>query len=260
MMKSRLIVYLLLAIGLLACKRNIEPVSDRLTPFLRYDVVQSFPSDPSAFTQGLQYYGGYIYKSTGLYGESSLRQIELETGRIMRRVNLPSQYFGEGIAIVDNQIVQLTWREQTAFIFDLHSFRRIGSFQYEGEGWGLAYDGANLIMSDGSAQLRTLDVDSFSQIGTIEVIADGRPVSGLNELAYIQGMVWANVFQTTRLAIINPATGQVSAWVDLSDLPLPSDRTGQEDVLNGIAYDAENDRVFVTGKQWARIYEIKVHF
>lgn len=257
-MKYPALIVMAHALCLTACGRVPDRMAEDRVPVYGYEIVRSYPKDPMAFTQGFQYQDGYLYESTGLYGQSSLRQVELETGRVLRRVNLPGTYFGEGLAIVGDQIYQLTWREQTAFIFDLETCRRIGALSYDGEGWGLAFDGAHLVMSDGTTRLRFLAPDTFDHVRSVDVRADGVPVDGLNELAWIDGRIWANIFHTNRLARIRPDTGEVTAWVDLSGLPLPEHRTGREDVLNGIAHDSENDRLFVTGKRWSRVYHIRV--
>ncbi len=249
------------SIFIAACGPSGEPARElalSAVPVHSYEVVQSFPHDPGAFTQGLQYHDGYLYESTGLRGRSSLRQVELETGRVLRRVNLPDRYFGEGLAVVSNRIYQLTWHSETGFIFDLDTFQRIGRFAYEGEGWGLAYDGAHLIMSDGTSRLRFMDPAGFSVVRTLEVTADGVPVEHLNELAWIEGTIWANIFQTDRLALINPVSGEVGAWIDLTGILQPHLVTGPVDVLNGIAYDKASGRIFVTGKWWPRLFEIRV--
>ena len=264
MMSMRMALGVCLGIAFIllsACGRVGETPPDMLVsavPIHSYEVVHSFPHDPGAFTQGLQYHDGHLYESTGLRGRSSLRQVELETGRVLRRVNLPDRYFGEGLAIVGNRIYQLTWKSETGFIFDLETFQRIGQFAYEGEGWGLAYDGTHLIMSAGTSRLRFMDPDGFNVVRTLEITADGVPVENLNELAWIEGTIWANLFRTDRLALIDPVSGEVRAWVDLAGILDRRHVTGPVDVLNGIAYDAGSGRIFVTGKWWPRLFEIRV--
>ena len=221
-----------------------------------YHVVNSFPHDPQAFTQGLSFYNGTLYESTGLFNLSSLRQVELETGSILQNKHLPDQYFGEGITIIQDKIVQLTWKSNIGFVYDLHTFALLQNFSVASEGWGLTYDGQRLIMSDGTATLSFLDSETFEKIGEIHV-QDTEPVDQINELEYIQGEVFANIWRTDNIARIDPETGQVIGWLDLSDL----DETAINDpnnVLNGIAYDAQNDRIFVTGKRWSYLYEIQV--
>lgn len=223
-----------------------------------YFVVNEYPHDPQAFTQGLVFEDGYLYEGTGLYGFSSLRQVALETGEILHMVELPSDYFGEGIAIYDgNKIAQLTWRQQVGFIYDKVDFELLGEFRYTSEGWGLTYDGSQLIMSDGTSTLHYLDPATLEEIGTVEVIDTGGPVARLNELEYIKGEIYANIWTTDRIAIIDPVTGRVTAWMDLQGLLSPEEAEAA-DVLNGIAYDAGADRLFVTGKLWPSLFEIEL--
>jgi len=227
-------------------------------PAYTYRVVYSFPHDPEAFTQGLAFEDGFFYEGTGLRGKSSLRQVVLETGAVTRMVTLEDDYFGEGIAIVGDRIIQLTWRSQAGFVYDKHTFERIGQFTYPTEGWGLTYDGNRLIMSDGSSYLYFLDPNTFDRTGQVQVTDPDGPVTRLNELEYIDGEIYANIWKTDRIARIDPDTGDVLAWVELEGLPAPEDRTGGEDVLNGIACDPAGNRLFVTGKLWPRVYEIEL--
>ena len=226
------------------------------TPTYMFQIVNTYPHDTEAFTQGLAYDGGFLYESTGLYGSSTLRKVELKTGLNLKSVALPSQYFGEGVAIVDDRIIQLTWRSNKGFVYDKETFTSLVEFRYSTEGWGLTYDGYRLIMSDGSSSLYFLDVKTFERVGQIKV-QDVSPVSNLNELEYIKGKVYANVFGENRIAVIDPQTGKVDAWIDLTGLPGPI-RVDPDSVLNGIAYDSVYDRLFVTGKMWPELYEIKV--
>lgn len=224
-----------------------------------YEVVNTYPHDPDAFTQGLVYEaGGILYEGTGLRGESSLRKVELETGKVLQIHRLADQYFGEGIAVYDDRIAQLTWQSNVGFVYEKESFQQTGDFEYPTEGWGLTYDDERLIMSDGTATLHFLDPDTFKEIGTVEVNDANGPVTRLNELEYIDGEVYANVWTTDRIVRIDPETGQVTAWIDLTGLLSQEERAklDQVDVLNGIAYDAENDRFFVTGKWWPTVFEI----
>ncbi len=243
-----------------ACGRNGQEQAVVVSgvPVQSYEVIRSYPHDRRAFTQGLQFHDGQLYESTGQHGASSLRRVELKTGRVLQRVNLPDRYFGEGIAIVTNRIHMLTWRAGVGFIFDLDTLRRVGQFTYAGEGWGLAYDGEHLIMSDGSHRLRFLSPDTFDVMRVVDVTADGAPVERLNELAWIEGEIWANVWKTDRIARIDPESGRVRAWIDLTGILRPEYVTGPVDVLNGIAYDEETGRIFVTGKLWPRLFEIRV--
>ena len=223
-----------------------------------FDVINSWPHDPAAFTQGLIYYHGRLYESTGLYGASSLREVELETGAVLRKVAVPEQYFAEGLTIFGDRIVQLTWQSQQGFIYDLPSFRLQGEFSYTGEGWGLTHDGHYLIMSDGTHQLRFLDPTSFAVVKAVGVYYDGRPVTNLNELEYVRGEIYANIWQTDRIARIDPQSGRILGWIDLTGLLPAADRSASVDVLNGIAYDAATDRLFVTGKRWPKLFEIRL--
>ncbi|WP_027881422.1 glutaminyl-peptide cyclotransferase [Meiothermus rufus] len=228
-------------------------------PVWGFRVVNTYPHDPTAFTQGLVYHNGYLYEGTGLYGQSSLRKVDLKTGQVLQRRMLPSQYFGEGITIFQNRLYQLTWQNREGFIYDL-SFNPLGRFTYDTEGWGLTHDGQRLIMSDGSARLFFLNPRTLRPERTLVVRADGQPVERLNELEYIQGRIWANVWMTRRIAIIHPASGQVEAWLDLTGLVLLAQarNPNPDAVLNGIAYDAQNNRLFVTGKLWPFLFEIEV--
>ncbi|HEX2497865.1 MAG TPA: glutaminyl-peptide cyclotransferase [Actinomycetes bacterium] len=231
------------------------------TPTFGYRVVASHPHDPGAFTQGLAYVNGTLYEATGSagVGPSSLRRVDLATGAVQARHDLAGEDFGEGIAVVGDRIIQLTWQSQTGFVYDRATLRPLGTFRYPGEGWGLAYDGRRLIMSDGTDRLRFLDPTTFVEVGSVLVRDAGRPVDQLNELEYIDGQVYANVWQTDRIVRIDPATGQVTAVIDLAGLLPAADReSGQVDVLNGIAYDAAGDRLFVTGKLWPKLYEIEL--
>ncbi|MDE0063124.1 MAG: glutaminyl-peptide cyclotransferase [Gammaproteobacteria bacterium] len=223
-----------------------------------YRVVAHFPHDTSAFTQGLLVSGGALYESTGGYGSSSIRIVHLESGRVLRRQSLPENRFGEGLAIATNRLYQLTWKAGTAFVRDPDTLDTVAEFRYSGEGWGLAAMGDELVMSDGSAELRFLDAGNFTERRRIEVRDGESPVVGLNELEEIEGDLYANVWPTDRIAIINPADGRVRAWLDLSGiLPLVM-RGPRTDVLNGIAYDSDARRLFVTGKNWPRLFEIEV--
>lgn len=231
------------------------------TPTFGYRVLASYPHDPGAFTQGLVYLDGTLYEGTGSagVGPSSLRRVDLATGAVQARHDLVNEDFGEGIAVVGDRIIQLTWQSHTGFVYDRATFRPLGTFRYPGEGWGLTYDGRRLIMSDGTDRLRFLDPDTFVETGSVQVRDAGLPVDQLNELEYIDGQVYANVWQTDRIVRIDPATGHVTAVIDLAGLLPPADRqSGQVDVLNGIAYDADGDRLFVTGKLWPKLYEIKL--
>jgi glutamine cyclotransferase len=220
-------------------------------------VVASYPHDPSAFTQGLAVHDGRLFEGTGQYGRSTIREVDLKSGRVLRSVQLNYTYFGEGITIFDERLYQLTWQSETAFVYDLESFELVETLQYGGEGWGLTHDGQALIVSDGSAALSYYDPVSFERLRSVDVHDGEEPVRLLNELEYIDGEIWANIWHEDRLARISPQTGEVLGWVDLSALN-PRAQRGSEAVLNGIAYDADAERLFVTGKNWPRLFEIEL--
>jgi glutaminyl-peptide cyclotransferase len=226
-------------------------------PVCSYEVVTSYPHDPDAYTQGLAFYDGCLFEGTGLRGRSTVREVDLESGQVVRQLEINDAHFGEGIAIVGERIFQLTWRSHKGFVYDLRTFASVGEFAYDGEGWGLTHDGRYLVMSDGTARLRFLDPDSLVVQRTLEVRAGARPIDRLNDLQYVDGEIFANVWQTDRIARINPETGELIAWIDLSGLLRGEDRTSA-DVLNGIGYDAATGRLVVTGKLWPRLYEIRL--
>ncbi|MDP1572096.1 MAG: glutaminyl-peptide cyclotransferase [Vicinamibacterales bacterium] len=228
-------------------------------PVYGHRVITSYPHDPAAFTQGLLYRDGVLYESTGLYGESSLRRVELETGKVLQRISVPRQYFAEGLALVGDALVQLTWQEHTGLVYDRRTFQQRRTFTYPTEGWGIDYDErGGLVMSDGSDRLSFLDPQTFAVVRTLPVVDAGRPVTNLNELEWIEGEIWANVWMTDRLVRINPSTGVVASWVNLDTLWPRAERPPTADVLNGIAYDRDRRRIFVTGKNWPRLYHIAV--
>lgn len=233
-------------------------VSTRGTPRYGFEVVQSWPHDPQAFTEGLVYRDGKLYEGTGLRGQSNFREVELETGAVVRKHDLDSQYFGEGINVLGGRLYQLTWRNHQGFIYDAASFQPVGNFSYPYEGWGLTDDGTSLLMSDGTSTLRFLDPLTLDVRRSITVTDDGHEVTQLNELEYVNGEVYANVWMTDLIARIDPATGHVTGWIDLTGLLKPEERTGHEDVLNGIAYDAAHDRLLVTGKLWPKLFHIRL--
>jgi glutamine cyclotransferase/plastocyanin len=226
-------------------------------PVYTYEVINEYPHDPGAFTQGLVFENGVLFEGTGLYGSSSLRRVALETGEVLQILNLSSTYFGEGITVYWNEIVQLTWKSRVGFVYDKESFEKLSEFNYNSQGWGITHDGESLIMSDGTATLHFLNPETFEETSTVGVYDDDGPVTQLNELEYIQGNVYANVWYTDLIAIIDPQSGQVIGWIDLTGLLKPEDSAGAN-VLNGIAYDIENDRLFVTGKLWPKLFEIRL--
>lgn len=227
-------------------------------PEYGYEIVHVYPHDPLAYTQGLFYLDGLFYEGTGLNGRSSIRKVRLETGEVLQKRDLPEQYFGEGIVNWKDRLLEITWRSQTGFVYDLAGFAPRSQFRYPGEGWGLTQDGKRIIMSDGTSELRFWDPDTLQETGRITVTADTVPVAELNELEWVKGEIYANVYQTDRIARIDPASGNVVGWIDLSGILSPADRAGQVDVLNGIAYDVKGDRLFVTGKLWPKLFQIRL--
>jgi len=266
--KFFIIFFLLLAVsGISSCssipgydndKYPEHSAKPQSVPVYSYEIVNTYPHDQDAFTQGLVFENDVIYEGTGLYGKSSLRELDLETGGVLQSYGLPAQYFGEGITVFQDIIIQLTWKSNTGFVYDKSSFRLLHDFTYATEGWGITHDGERLIMSDGTSTLHFLDPETFSIIGHIEVCNNDTPIDKLNELEYINGQIYANIWQTDYIAIINPQSGQVSAWIDLSGLLSSQYYSEPVDVLNGIAYDTVNDRLLVTGKLWPWLFEIKL--
>lgn len=221
-----------------------------------YKIINTFAHDPGAFTQGLVWDEGVLYEGTGLYGKSALRKTKLKSGEVLKKVKLPDQFFGEGVTIFRNRIIQLSWRSKIGFVYDKNTFNVIRTFRYDNEGWGITHDGNRLIMSDGSANLYFLDPDTFKEIGKIEVRDEIGPVTKLNELEYIRGQIFANVWKTDRIAMIDPLNGQVKGWIELQGLTDLADGDRSKKTLNGIAYDKKRNRLFVTGKLWPKMYEI----
>jgi len=228
-----------------------------LIPVYTYCILAAYPHDPTAFTQGLVYADGVLYESTGLYGQSSLRRVALESGAVQQAVAVGPDFFAEGLALLDDRLYQLTWQSHVGFIYERESLARLGEFSYPTEGWGLTTDGTRLIMSDGTATLYFLDPHTLAKTRQIEVRANGAPVTRLNELEWVEGEVWANIWQTDILARIDPHSGEVVGWVDLSGL-LSAEERARTDVLNGIAYDAGGGRLFVTGKLWPYLFQIEL--
>jgi glutaminyl-peptide cyclotransferase len=226
-------------------------------PVSGYTVVRSYPHDREAFTQGLQFVHGVLYEGTGLNGRSSIRRVKIETGEVLQKRDLGAQHFGEGIAVLKGELFQLTWQSNLAFVYDAKTFAERRSFRYKGEGWGLTHDGTSLIMSDGTEFLRIIDPATFQERRRLRVVAAGSPLKNLNELELVKGEVWANVWQTDYVARIDPATGRVNGYIDFRGLLTPRERQAT-DVMNGIAYDAAGDRLFVTGKLWPRVFEVRV--
>jgi glutaminyl-peptide cyclotransferase len=228
------------------------------TPVYGYRIIHVYPHDRNAFTQGLEYRGGFLYEGTGLNGRSSLRKVDLESGKVVQESRLDSKYFGEGITLLDRQIVELTWQSHRGFVYDRNTFQLIRSFEYPGEGWGLTNDGRQIYMSDGTAQIRFWNPSTLQETRRIAVHDGQTPVDSLNELEYVNGEIYANVWQTDRIARIAPADGHVTGWIDLPGLLTAADLAEGADILNGIAYDSLGDRLFVTGKLWPKLFEIQL--
>ena len=224
-----------------------------------YEVVRTYPHDTAAFTQGLFYLNGFLYESTGLEGHSSIRKVRLEDGAVLQKRALPPELFGEGIVAWSNRLVTLTWKNHFGYVLDLNTFAGEQRYSYEGEGWGLTHNDKEIILSDGTAELRFLDPKSLLETHRVKVTANGKPIDQLNELEWVKGEVFANIWQTDKIVRINPASGRVVGWIDLTGLLPQADRVANyTDVLNGIAYDPATDRLWVTGKLWPKLYEIKL--
>ena len=252
------VVLALLSAGMAwGCPECHAATPDDIPPYT-YSLVKAWPHDRGAFTEGLVFCGGQLIESTGLNGRSTLRKVDLESGRVLQEVKLPDQFFGEGIAVLGGRIFQLTWQSHRGFIYDLKSLASEGEFPFTGEGWGLTTDGHSLIMTDGTNRIRFIDPATFQVTRTLDVLAHGHPVKMLNELEYVKGELYANVWQTEFILRIDPATGAIRGVIDLVGILPQSDRARDTDVMNGIAYDAEGDRLFVTGKNWPKLFEVKV--
>jgi len=260
---AALIAAIVLGATLLVFLNNNQSSANSTATNYSYSIVETYPHDTGSFTEGLWYQGGFIYESSGSGNGpdyvSTLRKVDLATGKVLQEYTLPIQYFGEGIAIVNDTIIQLTYTTNIGFIYDKDNFTVLGNFTYPTEGWGLTYNGEELIMSDGSDHLYFLNSTTFQRIGEVEVYDGNTTIDMINSLAYINNEVYANIWLTNKIAIINPETGQVKAWIDLSGLPASvASQTNINAVLNGIAYDQQSNRLFVTGKDWASLYQIKL--
>lgn len=255
---SGFVIFVLLAAVGSVIGQSPSPKSKEHPQEYTFEVVGQYPHDPTAFTQGFTFYRDSFYEGTGRQGQSSLRKVEPKTGTVVRKVELSQKFFGEGIAIVGNEVIQLTWLSHTGFVYDLKDFRELRTFKYPGEGWGLTSDGHELFMSDGSAEIRVLVAGTFREKRRITVRDDGKPVDQLNELEFVEGEIFANIWHSDRIARISPQTGEVLGWIDLTGLLGPFYQRQPEEVLNGIAYDRDGKRLFVTGKLWPKIFEIRV--
>ena len=234
-------------------------VSYAAVPIYDVDIIHTYPHDPSAFTEGLFYLNGFLYESTGLEQHSTIRKVRLDTGEVVKKIDIPPQYFGEGIVNWDGHLISLTWKSHVGFVFDLATFKLQRQFQYEGEGWALTQDGKQLIMSDGTPELRFINPNTLKETNRIQVTLDGKPVRNVNELEWVKGEIYANVWQTNWILRINPKDGQVVGLVNLAGLLSSGTQVKSPDgVLNGIAYDAKGDRLFVTGKNWPKLFEIRL--
>ena len=260
-MRQTLAVFLVTAVcfaPLLAQSHQVQrlpPVGSRV-PVAGYTIKHAYPHDPRAFTQGIEYRGGVLYEGTGLNGQSTLRRVDLPTGKVLQQIAVPQEYFGEGITTWGETIVQLTWQSQLGFVYDRTTFKQLRMFRYTGEGWGLTHNATELIMSDGSASLRFLDPKTLTETRRVLVTDAGIVIRDLNELEWVNGEIYANVWQTNFIARISPSTGHVLGWIDLNGLLSAEEQRGGADVLNGIAYDATGRRLFVTGKLWPKLFEI----
>jgi glutaminyl-peptide cyclotransferase len=248
MLKTKILCCFLASISLAAAQ----------APEYGYQVVHVYPHDRNAFTEGLEFRAGFLYESTGINGKSWVRKVKLESGQVLQQIDLDSQYFGEGITVFNQQIIQLTYRTEIGFVYDQATLRRLRTFSYRGEGWALANDGSVIYMSDGTPQIRVWDPVSLQEKRRITVHDGAKPVTYVNELECVRGEIYANVWQTDRIIRISPTDGRVLGWVNLTGLLGLADRLDNTDVLNGIAYDALGDRLFVTGKFWPKLFEIKI--
>jgi glutamine cyclotransferase len=249
---------LLTALGHLLPGQSSHQVHARQPPQYRFEIVRAFPHDPAAFTQGLAYRDGFLYEGTGLNGRSSLRKVRLETGEVVQRLDLAPEFFGEGITLLRNEVMQLTWQSQTGFVYNVNDFRLMRRFSYTGEGWGLTTNGHEIFLSDGTPEIRVLDASSFAEKRRFSVHDGLARIDQLNELEFVEGEIFANVWQTDRIARISPQSGRVAGWIDLKFLMSPTYRLEPGAVLNGIAYDSKRKRLFVTGKLWPSIFEIRL--
>jgi glutamine cyclotransferase len=257
MKKQHLAIIVIVTVALVIGSIILVLLNDNSVPVsYTYEVINEYPHDQNAFTQGLVMEEGVLYEGTGLWGNSTLRRVDLETGNVLQMYALPDEFFGEGITVFGDRIIQLTWQSQKGFVYDKYSFDLLREFSYPTEGWGITNDGNQLIMSDGTANLYFLDPETFEKVGQVEVHDNGT-VTNLNELEYINGEVYANIWGEDKIAIIDPHTGQVKGWIDLTGICNQANRDPNS-VLNGIAYDVEGERLFVTGKLWSQLFQIRL--
>jgi glutaminyl-peptide cyclotransferase len=252
------VLFLLTACHSFLAGQTSNHTSAKALPEYTFVIVRAFPHDTSAYTQGLAYHDGFLYEGTGRNGQSSLRKVRFETGEVIQRADLGPEFFGEGITIIKDRVFQLTWKSAVGFVYDLHNFHLLRRFAYSGEGWGLATDGRDLFLSDGTSEIRVLDAETFQEKRRLRVHEGATPVDQVNELEFVEGQIFANVWHSNRIARISPQTGEVVAWIDLTGLLSPVYSLEPEAVLNGIAYDPIRKRLFVTGKLWPSIFEIRL--
>jgi glutaminyl-peptide cyclotransferase len=252
------IVFLVIGFGPWLSGQSAHVAHPAKVPEYTFKVVRTFPHDPHAFTQGLVFHGGFLYEGTGLKGRSSLRKVRLETGEVLQEVDLAPEFFGEGITILKNEIVQLTWLSQIGFVYNLSDFHLLRRFSYSGEGWGLTTNGHEIFMSDGTPEIRVLDAGTLTEKRRFTVRDGTTRIADLNELEFVDGEIFANVWQTDRIARISPQSGAVLGWIDLTGVLSPVYRLESGAVLNGIAYDSEHKRLFVTGKLWPKLFQIQL--
>ncbi|MEL6909157.1 MAG: glutaminyl-peptide cyclotransferase [Cyanobacteria bacterium J06598_4] len=251
---------LTIVITLFGCQKvgqSPTTLAEEKTNVCSYEIVATYPHDPKAFTQGLIFDDGELYESTGLRGQSTLRKVDLETGKVLQKEKLDDRYFGEGLTLWEDRLIQLTWVSNKGIVYDRETLEEIQTFTYPTQGWGLTHNKQELILSDGSDILYFLDPDTYEEVKQIQVTDEQRPVDKLNELEFINGEIWANVWLSDRIARIDPETGNVLGWIDLTGIIDPVPTPKQDAVLNGIAYDAESERLFVTGKLWSKLFEIE---
>lgn len=257
-----MILFIFMVITALTClQTSAQEIETGEIPVYTYRIINIYPHDSTAFTQGLVYYNGFLYESTGLWGQSSLRKVDLTTGKVLQVYHLPKVYFGEGITLWHDKIIQLTWKSNTGWIYNYQTFEKLANFSYPTEGWGITHDGQKLIMSDGTDKLYFLEPTTLKKMGHLQVHAQGKPIVNLNEMEYIEGEIFANIWKSNYIARISPQTGQVLGWIDLTGLidkiKLVSG-SRPKNVLNGIAYDDQKKRLFVTGKLWPKLFEIEI--
>ena len=256
--RKKALLFTALMFFLLSLQLAYQTKNDRRPSLYSFNIVATYPHDDTAFTQGLAYHDGLLYEGTGLYGRSSIRIAELSTGDVIEQVDLPSDYFGEGMTIMGDRVYQVTWKENSGFVYSTDDLTDIRSFSYSGEGWGLTHDGNHLILSNGSSTLSFLDSETFQVVRTVDVTYDDAPVPDLNELEYVDGLVYANVWQLDQIVIIDPDDGATVGWIYLAGIEDHLDSIEGIDVLNGIAYNSETGRLMVTGKLWPNIFEIEL--